>query len=323
MKCIQKSIGVDVSKLKLDIFIKGQTVGNCDISKEVPNSPAGFRVIRDLAIKYGATVCCEPTGGYEHWLVEYMLKAKIPVAYTPGHLVRYYAKSQGKHYKNDKIDAKMIAEYAEHSELRLITPKDALVDRLCRKMRLYNSFIESCRKLSGLLESEYDPDSKKLLAHELKHSRQVAAKLLAECEEIVKSNPQLDNLVSRICMIKGVAMLTAISVISELPELGQLSDSKLFAMAGLAPLEKQSGNMEWQRKIYGGRKRVRNALYMSAISGIAYNPIFRAYYRRKRDEGHPAKWCIVPVMRKLLSLMNSIARKPEFTPIETPIVRRK
>ena len=323
MKCIQKSIGVDVSKLKLDIFIKGQTGGNGDISKEVPNSPAGFKSIRDLAVKYGATVCCEPTGGYEHELVMYMLKAKIPAAYTPGHLVRYYAKSQGKNYKNDKIDARMIAEFAENTELRLITPKDALVDRVCRKMRLYNSILENCRKLTGLLETEYDPDSKRLLARELVHTRKLAAKVLEESEKLVNSDPQLADLVERMCMIKGVAKRTAISVIAELPELGKLSDSKLFAMVGLAPIEKQSGNKEWQRKIYGGRKRARNALYMSAVVGLAYNPILKQYYQKKRSEGHSGKWCIVPVMRKLLSLMNTIARKPDFMPVVLPRVKRK
>lgn len=323
MKCIQKSIGVDVSKLKLDIFIKGQTDGKGDISQELPNSPEGFRTIKELALKHGAVVCCEPTGGYEHQLVEYMQKAKVPVAYTPGTLVRYYARSQGNKHKNDRIDAKMIAEFAINSEIKIATQKDALLDRLCRQMRLYRFVIGERRRLSGMFESEYDTVSRRLLARELKHNLLLEKKILQHCITLVESDPQLADLINRMCMVKGVSKITAISIVTELPEIGQLGDAQLFAMAGIAPIEKQSGDKEWRRKIYGGRQRVRSALYMSAVASLSHNTIMRQYYQKKRNEGHPFKWCIVPVMRKLLSLLNTIARNPEFTPIETPVIRRK
>ncbi|MBO6066762.1 MAG: transposase [Kiritimatiellae bacterium] len=323
MNCIQKSIGVDVSKSKLDIYIKGQTDGERDISKEIPNSPAGFKVVKDLARKHEAVVCCEPTGGYEHGLVWYMHKANVPVAYTPGLLVRYYAKSQGYNHKNDKIDAKMIAEFAINSQVKLVTPKDMLVDRLCREVRLYHYYLEMGRKPAGMLEHEYDADSRRQLAREVKHYRLATAKQLEKCIAIAESDPQLADLLGRMCLVRGVSSITALSIIAELPEIGRFDDAKLFAMAGLAPVEKQSGDKEWRRKIYGGRQRVRSALYMSAIACLSHNTILREYYQKKRYEGHPFKWCIVPVMRKLLSLLNAIARNPNFVPIATPAIKRK
>lgn len=323
MKCIQKSIGVDVSKTKLDIFIKGQTDGEDDILKEIPNSPVGFKIVRDLALKHEAVVCCEPTGGYEHGLVEYMHKANVPVAYTPGLRVRYYARSQGYNHKNDKIDAKMIAKFAINSEIKLITPKDLLVDRLCREIRLYHYYLETGSKPARMLEHEYDADSRRQLAREVKHYRLATAKQLKKCISIAESDAQLSDLLGRMCMVKGVSSVTALSIIAELPEIGRFDDSRIFAMAGLAPVEKQSGNKEWRRKIYGGRKRVRNALYMSAVASLAHNAIMRQYYQKKRAEGHSFKWCIVPVMRKLLSLLNTIARDPNFVPIATPAIKRR
>lgn len=100
------------------------------------------------------------------------------------------------------------------------------------------------------------------------------------------------------CIQKSIGVdVSKSSIIAELPEIGRFDDAKLFAMAGLAPVEKQSGDKEWRRKIYGGRQRVRSALYMSAIACLSHNTILREYYQKKRDEGHPFKWCIVPVMR--------------------------
>ena len=102
------------------------------------------------------------------------------------------------------------------------------------------------------------------------------------------------------------------------PEIGRLSDSKLNRLAGIAPEEKSSGTKEWQRRIWGGRKDVRNALYMATTAGLQWNSILNDYYRKKRAEGHPHKWAMIPTMRKLLSLLNRIARDPNFNPIPEP-----
>ena len=118
--------------------------------------------------------------------------------------------------------------------------------------------------------------------------------------------------------IGGVGDLTAISILSSLPEIGTLPDGKLNRLVGIAPEEKQSGAKEWQRRIWGGRKDVRNALYMAAVASIKWNAILGSYYHKKRAEGHPHKWAIVPTMRKLLSLLNRIARDPGFTPMPEP-----
>ena len=131
----------------------------------------------------------------------------------------------------------------------------------------------------------------------------------------LKSHPSLKE---RFTAIGGVGDLTAISILSSLPEIGTLPDGKLNRLVGIAPEEKQSGTKEWQRRIWGGRKDVRNALYMAAVASIKWNAILGGYYHKKRAEGHPHKWAIVPTMRKLLSLLNRIARDPSFIPMPEP-----
>lgn len=111
---------------------------------------------------------------------------------------------------------------------------------------------------------------------------------------------------------------TAVSVLAWLSEIGTLCDAKLNRLVGISPEEKQSGKKEWRNKIWGGRKEVRNALYISALSALVWNARLAAYYRKKRAEGHPHKWAMVPTMRKLLSLLNKIATKPGFVPLPEP-----
>ena len=128
----------------------------------------------------------------------------------------------------------------------------------------------------------------------------------------------MNMLRNRFAQAGGVGDLAAISILSGLLEIGTLSDGKLNRLVGIAPEEKQSGTKEWQRRIWGGRKDVRNALYMAAVASIKWNAILGSYYHKKRAEGHPHKWAIVPTMRKLLSLLNRIARDPGFIPMPEP-----
>ena len=98
---------------------------------------------------------------------------------------------------------------------------------------------------------------------------------------------------------------------------------KLFRFVGIAPEEKQSGTKEWVRRIWGGRKDVRNALYMATLASIQWNDILGSYYRKKRAEGNPHNWSMIPTMRKLLSLLNRIARDPAFVPKAEPDSTKK
>ena len=311
-------IGVDVSKEKLDVFVPVQKEGMRPATKELDNSVAGYRELRDLARKARATVCVEPTGGYELELIAFLHRFEVPVAYADALRVRQFARAEGCLSKNDTIDAALISRFADKIGVRTLEAQDVKAVELKRKAKFRQTMMDSRAAMANRLETEVDPEMKALLKEQIWHMDKVIAKAERLCLETVEQDERMNALRERFTQVGGVGDLTAISILARLPEIGTLNDAKLNRLVGIAPEQRQSGTKEWQRRIWGGRKDVRNALYMAAVASIMWNSVLGAYYRRKRAEGRPHKWAMVPTMRKLLSLLNRIARDPDFVPAPEP-----
>lgn len=318
MKSDTVHIGVDVSKARLDIYVPARKEGSRPVTREVDNDAKGFRELRDLARKAGATVCVEPTGGYELELIAFMHKSEVPVAYTDALRVRQFARAEGIHSKNDTIDAALISRFADKIGARTLEAREVEAVELKRRARFRQTMVDSRTAMTNRLETEADAEMKALLKEQIRLASRIIEKAERLCLESVRKSERMDGLRERFTQVGGVGDLTAISILSGLPEIGTLPDGKLNRLVGIAPEERQSGTREWQRRIWGGRKDVRGALYMAAVASIKWNAVLGDYYRRKRAEGHPHKWAIVPTMRKLLSLLNRIARDPCFTPTPEP-----
>ena len=316
-------IGVDVSKERLDVFVPAQRDGMRPTAKEVGNCVAGFREIRDLARRAKATVCVEPTGGYELELIAFLHRFEVPVAYADALRVRQFARAEGCLSKNDSIDAALISRFADKIGVRVLDAQEVEAVELKRKAKFRQTMMDSRTAMINRLETEIDPEMKALLKEQVKLMGRVIDKAERLCLETVERDERMNALRDRFTRVGGVGNLTAISILAGLPEIGKLPDAKLNRLVGIAPEEKQSGAKEWQRRIWGGRKDVRNALFMAAIASITWNSVLGAYYRKKRAEGHPHKWAIVPTMRKLLSLLNRIARDPDFVPAPEPESTRR
>ena len=318
MKSDTVHIGVDVSKEKLDIYVPAKKEGSRPLTKEVDNDIKGFRELRDLARKAKATVCVEPTGGYELELIAFMHKFDVAVAYTDALRVRQFARAEGNLSKNDTIDAALISRFADKIGVRVLEQQEVEAVELKRKAKFRQTMMDSRTAMINRLETEVDPEMKALLKEQVKNMDMVIGKAERICLETVEKDERMNALRERFTQVGGVGDLTAISILAGLPEIGRLPDAKLNRLVGIAPEERQSGTKEWQRRIWGGRKDVRNALYMACIASITWNSILGKYYHKKRDEGHLHKWAIVPTMRKLLSLLNRIARDPSFVPRPEP-----
>ena len=316
-------IGVDVSKEKLDVYVPAAKEGARPTTVEVDNNAEGFRKLRELARKAKATVCVEPTGGYELELIAFMHKFDIAVAYADALRVRQFARAEGSLSKNDTIDAALISRFADKIGVRIVEEQDVEAVELKRRAKFRQTLMDSRTAMICRLETEIDQEMRAMLKEQVKHLNKLIDKAERSCLETVAKNAEMDALRVRFTEVGGVGDLTAISILAGLPEIGKLSDQKLNRMVGIAPEEKQSGTKEWQRKIWGGRKDVRNALYMATVSSIMWNAKLGSYYRKKRAEGHPHKWCMVPTMRKLLSLLNRIARNPNFVPDPEPESTKK
>ena len=316
-------IGVDVSKAKLDIYVPATEEGARPTTDEVDNNIEGFRKLRELAKKHKAVVCVEPTGGYELELIAFLHKFGISVAYADALRVRQFARAEGCLSKNDTVDAALISRFADKIGVRLVEKQDVATVELKRKAKFRQTMMDARTAVVCRLETEIDDDMKSMLREQVKHLDKLIGKAERSCLETVEKNAETKILLDRFSAVGGVGHVTAIAILAGLPEIGKLNDAKLNRLVGIAPEEKQSGTREWQRKIWGGRKDVRNALYMATIASILWNARLGSYYHKKRAEGHPHKWAIVPTMRKLLSLLNRIARDPSFVPEPEPESTRR
>jgi len=320
MKSDSVHIGVDISKEKLDVYnpVTGQEVS-------VGNDPAGFRKVREMARKHKAVVCCEPTGSCDLDMVLFLQRAKVPVAYCDGYRVRHFALSTGEFSKNDRIDARMISRFADNTNVRILDEKDQDQLKLRNRWSAYRALIDVHVVLAQKACSEHDASVKALLESESKRLKRKANAVLGKCVEIVNQNPRMRDLLERFVLIDGIGDVTAMAVIVGIPELGTISDAAVSKLAGVAPMERQSGKTDHIRHIHGGRKDVRRTLYMAAIVAARSNHILSEYYaqlKQRMPGPKAAKWALVPVMRKLIMLMNRIARDPNFVPEQRPRIKK-
>lgn len=296
-------LGIDVGKTWLDVAMWGS-----EAIWRVTNAPEGIGQILALVQEMDTQlIAVEATGGYEQPLVQAMLLAGMPVAVANPTRVRALAKATGKLAKTDRIDAGLIAEYAfkiqpasqawqEEQEIRLkalVTRREQLVEmRTAEQNRQGTAHASQQAAIRDHIEWL---------------TTQIQA-LEAEMEELVIHLPEWKAKVERLDSIPGVALITALTVLAEMPELGQLSRQQIAALAGLAPFNRDSGQKRGKRRIFGGRKGVRRVLYMACLSAIRHNPVIRAMYERLTKQGKLFKVAITACMRKMLTIMNAMTR---------------
>jgi transposase len=296
-------IGIDVGKTWLDVARWG--------SEEVwriSNDEAGVAsLIQRLEGWQPTLIVVEATGGYEQLAVQEMLLKGLPVAVVNPTRVRALSKATGKLAKTDQIDARLIAEYACKIQPQALEPKEANEIRL-------NGLISRREQLVEIRASEQNrlgTATNSLQADIREHIEWLSSRILRledQIQELINSLPAWQAQAKRLDSIPGVGFITAVTVISEMPELGQLDRQKIAALAGLAPFNRDSGKKRGVRRIFGGRKPVRRVLYMAAISASKHNPVIRALFDRLIQNGKKFKVAITACMRKLLTIMNALAR---------------
>ena len=296
-------MGIDVGKTWLDIAMWGS-----EAIWQVANTPEGIEQIVALAQELGAQlIAVEATGGYEQALVRAMLLVGLPVAVANPTRVRALAKATGKLAKTDRIDAGLIAEYAfkiqpapqaRRAELEirlkaLVTRREQLVDmRTAEQNRLgtaHNHLKMAIRDHIEWLTAQIET-------------------LEVEMAGLMDNLPEWKAKIDRLDSIPGVGWITALTVLAEMPELGLLTRQQIAALAGLAPFNRDSGQMRGKRRIFGGRKGVRRVLYMAGMSAIRHNPVIRSMFERLTKQGKLFKVAITACMRKMLTFMNAMTR---------------
>lgn len=295
-------IGIDVGKTWLDVASWGsETVWR------VSNNEEGVGAIfAHLTEAQPDLIAVEATGGYEQLLVQTMLANGMPVAVVNPTRVRALAKANGQLAKTDVIDARLIAEYAAKIQPESLAPKEAQEIRLKGLITRREQLVEMCAAEQNRLGTVQNSLRADIQEHIAWMTSRIEA-LETQIEELVKSLPEWQEQVERLDSIPGVGLITAVTVLANMPELGQLNRQKIAALAGLAPFNRDSGQKRGKRRIFGGRKAIRRVLYMACLSAIKCNPVLRALYYRLLEKGKVFKVAITACMRKMLTIMNAMA----------------
>ncbi len=303
--------GIDIGKTWLDIACHPS-----GLAMRVENTPAGHRVVADwLRQQQVARVGLEASGGYERGVTAALRGAGFPVVVLQPRQVRAFALFRLKLAKNDRLDAALIAHCTAEIETVRAAP-DPRLEPLAEHLRLVEQLEGDLARARTRAEAYRVPRLKRALVRE---ADRLAARVKAELLLIGKAVAAIADLAHRLTLVEsvqGIGRRTALSLVILMPELGRLTRAEVASLAGLAPFDRDSGQYRGQRRIQGGRHRVRRALYAAALpASFRWNPALVDAYKRLRAAGKNHKQALTACARKLLIYANTVlARQQEWQP---------
>ncbi|MGH7458442.1 MAG: IS110 family transposase, partial [Longimicrobiaceae bacterium] len=296
-------VGIDVSKARLDVALR--PTGEC---WEVGNDGAGISTLETrLREASPALVVLEATGGYESAAVAALAAAGLPVVVVNPRQVRDFAKSTGQLAKTDRLDANVLALFAERvrPEPRELKSEEAQeFEALLTRRRQLIEMITAERNRRGIAR----PTVKPRIQKHLRWLERELGKADDDLDQTIQDSPLWRAKETLLRSVPGVGPVLSRTLIAELPELGRLSHKQIAALVGVAPLNCDSGKHKGKRFVWGGRAPVRAALFMGALVAKQHNPVIRSFYERLLARGKPKKVALVACMRKLLVILNSMLR---------------
>lgn len=296
-------IGIDVSKDRLDVHIRplGERFSTGQSPRELD------ALVGRLQGMSAKVIALEATGGYESAVVAALSLAGLPVVVVNPAQVRNFAKAIGQQAKTDSLDAAVIAHFAEaaNPEIRPL-PDDstvALADLIARRRQIVDMISTEKQRLN---------QAAKLIQKSIKRVIKALERELegvnGDIDGMIRSSPLWRYKEDLLTSAPGIGRVIARTLLAELPELGKLDRKQVAALAGLAPFTRQSGQWKGNSFIGGGRKSVRKALFLGAMTAIRYNPPLKAFYEHLLKAGKPKMVAIIAVARKLLTMLNAMLR---------------
>jgi transposase len=305
-------VGIDVAKDKVDACIRALGLG-----QTFPSTTQGHRKLVAWLRKHQANkAVMEASGGYERAWAKVLREAGIEVRIVDPKRVRSFALSAGRLAKNDTIDAEMIAWFAETFSDAPGQKHDAAHEELQVLVKARLSLIDFRMRLVSQSEHAAPGLVQKAHARILKNLACEIAKLEAAICAKIKSMPDFAERAEIIESVPGFAETSSANLLAGMPELGQVSNKIAAALIGVAPYDDDSGKRRGERHIKGGRRWVRNAIYMPCVGAATLNnPVLKAYYQRLIAKGKEPKIAIIAGMRKLIIILNTmIARRQKWHP---------
>lgn len=304
MNAPARFIGIDVSKARLDVFCRPD-----NSAWQEANDPTGIAaLVARLSPLAPTLVVLEATGGYEIPVVAALAAAGLPVAVINPRQARDFARATGQLAKNDRIDAAVLAHFADAIRPVPRPLPDAEVRSLDALMTRRRQLLEMLVMEQNRLGSCTDADVRADLQAHLAWLSERLIRSEKELKEAVRASPVWREKDDLLQSIKGVGPVVSRTLLAALPELGTVTNKEAAALAGLAPYDDDSGQRRGSRHVRGGRAEVRAVLYMAALSAVRYNPTLRAFHDRLTRRGKKAKVILTAVARKLVVLANAVLR---------------
>ena len=300
---VERFGGIDVSMDRLDVMVMPDRAGF-----SVENNAAGWaELIKLLSGSPVVAIGIEPSGGYERGVIRALLAASLSVRRINPNKLRQFARARGVLAKNDRLDARLIAEYVAIMPTRIVQ-RDAAAERLAEVVTMRRQLCDEHVTVQNQASHVEDAMLRRLNKRRLTRLESDIRLLDKRMAEIVAANPALAQRYRLLISMPSVGPVLAFTLIALLPELGQMSRKQIAALVGLAPYDFDSGKLRGHRSIYGGRMPVRNVLYMAALSACRYNPALRTFHNRLAAADKRSKIIIVAVMRKMITMLNAMVR---------------
>lgn len=301
-------VGIDVAKAHVDVSVLGAMLDVQRFDNEAEAHSALAAALKPLGV---ALVVMEATGGYEAALACALQAAGLPVAVVNPRQARDFAKSMGRLAKTDRIDARMLAEFAAVLVRRddlgsLIRPladaqQQALAAMVTRRRQLVTMMLSERQRLQ-LAIAVVRPSIEAMIEAIRKQLDDVEAQMVSHVQA---HYAELDKLLRS---ASGIGPVASATLIAELPELGKLNRREIAALVGVAPMANDSGNTKGRRRVQGGRFEIRRVLYMATLVAARHNPAIKTFYDRLLQAGKLPKVALVACMRKLLTTLNAMVR---------------
>jgi transposase len=296
-------VGIDVSKHTLDVFDARLGRG-----ERVANACEAVQALAGRFAALGRFVVLEATGSYDRRLRQALEAAGVSYARVNPGQARDFARAAGFLAKTDQVDARMLSRLGEALRPRPAEPADAARERLAALHKRRDQLV-ACRKQERARRAEaQEADLREDLERHLAWLDGEIARLDRRIAEAIAQSPDLEATRRLVCSIPGIGPVAAATLLALMPELGRRSPKTIAALAGLAPFNRDSGRHRGQRTIGGGRRRVREALYMAAVSACRSKSRFAEAYRALRAAGKPAKLALIAIARRILVTANAIVR---------------
>lgn len=303
MSTLHSFVGIDVSKDVLDSAARPASS-----IPQVPNTTTGRARLTRLLVKLAPTlIVVEATAGLQTPLVVALNEAGLKVAVVNPRHAREFARATGRLAKTDRLDAESLAHFAEavHPTPRPL-PRPAVVELdalVTRRRQLITMLVAEGNRLDAM-----PARVRASIRRQITALRRELDRIDGEIAKAIRADDELRTRGAQLETVRGVGAVTSATLLAELPELGALSRREIAALVGVAPINRDSGRRRGRRGCWGGRRSVRTALYMAAMSARRFNPTIRAFYEQLIGRGKPKLVALNACMRKLLTILNAMVR---------------